>query len=116
MSYIEALATFMYGISPGGGSSNFVAMYTGSNLELSVSLSILSNILSFALMPLWLLTWPLIAPVTVENQGVVVLFADFYFMRARDNLERGNAVHRIAKNPRFTCWSFVSWSDSKILF
>ena len=44
MTCVEALATFMYGISPGGGSSNFVAMYTGSNLELSVSLSILSNI------------------------------------------------------------------------
>ena len=71
MTYIEALATFMYGISPGGGSSNFVAMYTGSNLELSVSLSILSNILSFGLMPLWLLAWPLIAPTTVENQGIV---------------------------------------------
>ena len=116
MSYIEALATFMYGISPGGGSSNFVAMYTGSNLELSVSLSILSNILSFALMPLWLLTWPLIAPVTVENQGMVVSFADFYFMRARDNLQRGDTVYRIVKNPRFTCWSFVSWPYFKILF
>ena len=78
MSYIEALATFMYGISPGGGSSNFVAMYTGSNLELSVSLSIFSNILSFALMPLWLLTWPLIAPDTVENQGMVILSVNTY--------------------------------------
>ena len=81
MSYIEALVTFMYGISPGGGSSNFVAMYTGSNLELSVSLSILSNILSFGLMPLWLLVWPLIAPVTGENQGIVVIlvFSKRYF-------------------------------------
>ena len=70
MSYIEALATYMYGISPGGGSSNFVAMYTGSNLELSVSLSILSNILSFGLMPLWLLAWPLIAPGDADDQGM----------------------------------------------
>ena len=93
MSYIEALATFMYGISPGGGSSNFVAMYTGSNLELSVSLSILSNILSFALMPLWLLTWPLIAPVTVENQGMVVLLGEYLLKRAKDNLQRGNTVY-----------------------
>ena len=72
MSYIEALVTFMYGISPGGGTSNFIAMYTGSNLELSVSLSIFSNMLSFGLMPLWLLIWPLIAPVTSENQGMAV--------------------------------------------
>ena len=93
MSYIEALATFMYGISPGGGSSNFVAMYTGSNLELSVSLSILSNILSFALMPLWLLTWPLLAPVTVENQGTVVLLGEHLLKRAKDNLQRGNTVY-----------------------
>ena len=70
MSYIEALATYMYGISPGGGSSNFVAMYTGSNLELSISLSILSNILSFGLMPLWLLAWPLIAPAVANDQGM----------------------------------------------
>ena len=75
MSYIEALVTFMYGISPGGGTSNFIAMYTGSNLELSVSLSIFSNMLSFGLMPLWLLIWPLIAPVTSENQGMAVITA-----------------------------------------
>ena len=122
MTYVEALATFMYGISPGGGSSNFVAMYTGSNLELSVSLSILSNILSFALMPLWLLTWPLIAPVTVENQGMDIFSVNTYKLYdttasiPENNHQRGNTVHRVAENSRFTCWSFVSWLDSEILF
>ena len=36
--YIEALSTFLYGISPGGGNSNFIAFYTDSNLELSIAL------------------------------------------------------------------------------
>ena len=42
--YIEALATFLYGVSPGGGFSNFIAFYTDSNLELSVALRYSSGI------------------------------------------------------------------------
>merc|ERR1711935_484611 len=60
--YIEALATFLYGVSPGGGFSNFIAFYTDSNLELSVALSTISNVFAFAMMPLWLLLWPSIEP------------------------------------------------------
>ena len=38
MVYIEALSTFLYAVSPGGGFSNFIAYYTDANLELSVAL------------------------------------------------------------------------------
>ena len=65
------MCTFLYGISPGGGLSNFVAFYTDSNLELSIALSTISNVLAFGLMPLWILAWPLIAPEDRGDEGTV---------------------------------------------
>ena len=62
MNNMEALGTFLYGISPGGGISNWAAMYTDSNLELSIALSLISNILSFGLMPMWLALYPYLSP------------------------------------------------------
>ena len=35
---------------------------TDSNLELSIALSLISNILSFGLMPMWLALYPYLSP------------------------------------------------------
>lgn len=50
------LGLFIFGCSPGGGASNMWAVLLGGNLNLSITMTFLSTLLSFAAMPFWLYT------------------------------------------------------------
>ena len=48
-------------------------MYTDSNLELSIALSLISNILSFGMMPMWLALWPFIYRTSEYGLGLLIM-------------------------------------------
>uniref|UniRef100_T1IRZ5 Uncharacterized protein n=1 Tax=Strigamia maritima TaxID=126957 RepID=T1IRZ5_STRMM len=50
------LGLFTLGCSPGGGASNMWTYLLGGNLNLSITMTFLSNAMAFAAMPLWLFT------------------------------------------------------------
>lgn len=50
------LGLFTVGCSPGGGASNMWTYLLGGNLNLSITMTFLSNVLAFVTMPLWLFT------------------------------------------------------------
>jgi sodium/bile acid cotransporter 3/5 len=50
------LGFFAVGCCPGGKSSNFWSILLDANLDLSVTLTVVSSVASIAMMPLWLLT------------------------------------------------------------
>lgn len=51
-----ALGLFFTGISPGGGASNIWTLVLGGNMHLSISMTAISTIAMFGMMPLWLFT------------------------------------------------------------
>lgn len=50
------LGLFMFGCSPGGGASNTWTVLLNGNLNLSLTMTFISNILAFGMIPLWLFT------------------------------------------------------------
>lgn len=50
------LGMFFTGCSPAGGASNIWTVLLGGNIDLSIIMTSISNIASFAMMPLWLFT------------------------------------------------------------
>ncbi|CAG7721857.1 unnamed protein product [Allacma fusca] len=50
------LGLFITGCSPGGGASNIWTLTLGGNLDLSITMTTISSIAAFAMMPLWILT------------------------------------------------------------
>ena len=50
----EALALYLFALSPGGGTSNLMCYYMDLNLELSVTLTTLCTVAAFGLMPAYL--------------------------------------------------------------
>lgn len=51
-----ALGLFFVGISPGGGASNMWTLLLGGNIHLSLAMTTISTLASFAMMPLWIFT------------------------------------------------------------
>ena len=47
MAPLEALATYLFALSPGGGTSNMMAYYLDLNLELSITLTSVCTIMAF---------------------------------------------------------------------
>lgn len=50
------LGIFIFGCSPGGGASNMWTILVKGNLDLSITMTFLSTLLSIGLMPFWLHT------------------------------------------------------------
>ncbi|KAK9722773.1 Sodium Bile acid symporter family [Popillia japonica] len=50
------LGMFFAGVAPAGGASNMWTVILGGNLSLSITMTAISNIAAFAMMPLWLFT------------------------------------------------------------
>lgn len=50
------LGLFTFGCSPGGGASNMWTVLLGGNLNLSITLTFISNAVSLLMMPFWLFT------------------------------------------------------------
>ncbi|GJQ68531.1 hypothetical protein Trydic_g8659, partial [Trypoxylus dichotomus] len=50
------LGMFFAGVAPGGGASNMWTVILGGNLPLSITMTTISNIAAFAMMPLWIFT------------------------------------------------------------
>lgn len=50
------LGLFFTGVSPGGGASNMWTVILQGNMHLSIVMTTISNLLAFAVMPLWLFT------------------------------------------------------------
>ncbi|KAI4460516.1 sodium-bile acid cotransporter [Holotrichia oblita] len=50
------LGMFFAGVAPAGGASNMWTVILGGNLSLSITMTTISNIAAFAMMPLWLFT------------------------------------------------------------
>jgi sodium/bile acid cotransporter 3/5 len=55
-SPIEQLGLFLTGCSPGGGASNIWTLTLGGNLDLSVTMTTISTLSAFVMMPAWILT------------------------------------------------------------
>lgn len=53
---IMQLGLFTFGCSPGGGASNMWTVILNGNLNLSLTMTFISNVLAFGMMPLWLFT------------------------------------------------------------
>lgn len=51
-----ALGLFFTGVSPAGGASNIWTFILGGNLDLSVTMTTISTIAAFGMMPLWIFT------------------------------------------------------------
>lgn len=63
------LGMFFTGVSPGGGASNVWTFILGGNLNLSLAMTSMSTLASFALMPLWLFS---LGQVVFKNAHIVV--------------------------------------------
>uniref|UniRef100_A0A0A1WHH6 Solute carrier family 10 member 6 n=1 Tax=Zeugodacus cucurbitae TaxID=28588 RepID=A0A0A1WHH6_ZEUCU len=50
------LGLFFLGVSPAGGSSNIFAVLLNGNLSLSITMTAISNLAAFGMMPLWIFT------------------------------------------------------------
>uniref|UniRef100_W8B831 Solute carrier family 10 member 6 n=1 Tax=Ceratitis capitata TaxID=7213 RepID=W8B831_CERCA len=50
------LGLFFLGVSPAGGSSNIFAVLLNGNLNLSITMTAISNLAAFGMMPLWIFT------------------------------------------------------------
>ncbi|KRT84283.1 hypothetical protein AMK59_1541, partial [Oryctes borbonicus] len=50
------LGMFFTGVAPGGGASNMWAVILSGNVPLSITMTTVSNLAAFAMMPLWLFT------------------------------------------------------------
>lgn len=50
------LGMFFSGVAPGGGASNIWTVLLDGNLDLSVTMSAISNVAAFGMMPLWIFT------------------------------------------------------------
>ncbi|XP_026323058.1 sodium/bile acid cotransporter 5-like isoform X2 [Hyposmocoma kahamanoa] len=66
------LGMFFTGVSPGGGASNIWTFILGGNLNLSLAMTSISTIASFALMPAWLFS---LGQVVFSNANIVVPYA-----------------------------------------
>jgi len=55
-SPVEQLGLFLTGCSPGGGASNVWTLTLGGNLDLSVTMTTISTLSAFVMMPAWILT------------------------------------------------------------
>jgi sodium/bile acid cotransporter 2 len=63
----------LYGCAPGGGMSNIIIYWVGGDLDLSITMTMVSCILALAFSPLWLLAVPTLLPVEGE---IDIPFAD----------------------------------------
>merc|ERR1711953_1450717 len=68
----ETLIVMLYGTCPGGGISNFFTYYLRLNIDLSVTMTNVSAILSFGMIPLWLL----VVPKVITDVEIIVPFKD----------------------------------------
>lgn len=50
------LGMFFTGVSPGGGASNVWTVILEGNMDLSITMSAISNLAAFGMMPLWIFT------------------------------------------------------------
>ncbi|XP_045506757.1 ileal sodium/bile acid cotransporter-like [Colias croceus] len=66
------LGLFFMGVSPAGGASNIWTFILGGNLNLSLAMTSISTIASFALMPAWLFS---LGQVVFSNANIVVPYA-----------------------------------------
>ncbi|XP_038219547.1 solute carrier family 10 member 6-like [Zerene cesonia] len=66
------LGLFFMGVSPSGGASNIWTFILGGNLNLSLAMTSISTIASFALMPAWLFS---LGQVVFSNANIVVPYA-----------------------------------------
>ena len=69
----EALAIMLYGCAPGGGISNIIIYWMDGDLDLSITMTMVSCILALAFSPLWLLAVPLLLP---QDQEIDIPFAE----------------------------------------
>ena len=58
MEPLEALATYLFALSPGGGTSNLMCYYMDLNLELSITLTFICTLCAFGFMPAYLQLLP----------------------------------------------------------
>lgn len=63
------LGMFFTGVSPGGGASNIWTFILGGNLNLSLAMTSISTLASFAFMPMWLFS---LGQVVFRNANIVV--------------------------------------------
>ena len=63
------LGLFVTGTSPGGGASNIWTLLFGGNLDLSVSMTAVSTVSAFFMMPLWIF---LLGEVIIAGTPIVV--------------------------------------------
>lgn len=54
----EALVIMLYGCAPGGGISNIIIYWMGGDIDLSITMTMLSCILALGFTPLWMLVVP----------------------------------------------------------
>ncbi|KAK7070644.1 hypothetical protein SK128_006850 [Halocaridina rubra] len=67
------LGLFLNGCSPGGGASNMWTHLLDGSLDLSIMMTTVSTLLSFATVPLWVLT---LGPVILASGNFVIPFGD----------------------------------------
>ena len=63
------LGLFVTGVSPGGGASNIWTFMFGGNLNLSLTMTAVSNFAAFAMMPLWIFG---VGPLILNDRAIVI--------------------------------------------
>lgn len=71
------LGLFFIGSTPGGGGSNLFTVILKANLNLSVAMTTISNLLAFMMMPLWILT---LGSVIFKDGNLVVPYKTIVIM------------------------------------
>jgi sodium/bile acid cotransporter 3/5 len=66
------LGLFVTGVSPGGGGSNIWTLMFGGNLNLSLTMTALSTLAAFAMMPAWIFT---LGRVILDDADIVIPYA-----------------------------------------